>query len=1046
MQRLRFAVARTRAHLPLVAVLCAMAALITIALAGTVTYLSTSSASAVQSVLAESEGSEATSTVQTRVAEDGQAQDDTVRSVVAEQLPGAAITGTVHTPPLAVADADADVVLLADAGLAEVATLTDGDWPTGSGQGALHAEAAEALEVGVGDELTIGSAEQVVQITGLWQPDEPQDPHWGGELIVEHGTNPLLPATYGPLLVPAEDITALDLDPFTRWVIAPPTPLEPDQVNTWISGLTALPGALDDADVAVRGLTITGTLPATLAHMSSGLASVSAAATVPLVIVALVSLVATWQIARLLATVRERENRLLRSRGGSYRQLIGTGAVEGAVVMGLGALVGVAVVLLGFASRPGVQPLLVALLAVAVAVVTAAILTAVNARAIVRALEPTSESGRSGQLMASGALVLLALAAAFTLWRFARNASPLVPGTSAVDPLAVSGPGLALLACALLAVTVAGPVLRVLAGRAGRRPGYAAVAALRQASRRIQLMAVPVILIVLASGVATLAATYAGTWNSLRTMSAEVSNGADVRVQLGTAVAAGHPRDVAAYAALQGADAVAPVVQESALSGDSTGTLTAVDVGELAVSSAPEAVLDPEQTAALLRPEQDPLAGIDVPEGTETLAMTVTASADSGTSGYTGSRRAVDVRLTLWDGAEIVTRTDSMPTLKAEGNPGVGPGAPDIEPSPDQGEPETADLSFDLPGGSAPWRVVAVDVLLDAAVIDTDYQVSIDSLSAGSADLLAQVEDPWDPTTLPLRSDQASVSGGDGPMALTATTTPMEIGFRISAGVEVARFMPPGEVPELPVLVTPDWSEQVLGTGSEVTVAGTDLLVHAVGQIPVVPGNPDTRAVLMDLPSLQEALLRQTTSARAVSGVWLATEEQGTLAAEAATLAGPRAEVTTAEAGAKDPVARPAQAVYWIAALCALLLALPAVAAVALAQASARRGEVVVLRAVGVGSALQARTRRAELLGLELAAVVAGALAGYGVAALVMTDLVRATSPQTSRAVPLDLTAHWLGGVGLLLVITATVLAVAFWYGRRVRRQVLDTTWREEIR
>src|SRR5690625_2780762 len=109
-----------------------MAALITIALAGTVTDLSTSSASAVQRVLADSEGSEATSTVQTRVAEDGPAQDDTVRSVVAEHLPEAAITGTVHTPPLAVADADADMVLLADAGLPGVATLTDGDWPTGA--------------------------------------------------------------------------------------------------------------------------------------------------------------------------------------------------------------------------------------------------------------------------------------------------------------------------------------------------------------------------------------------------------------------------------------------------------------------------------------------------------------------------------------------------------------------------------------------------------------------------------------------------------------------------------------------------------------------------------------------------------------------------------------------------------------------------------------------------------------------------------------------------------------------------------------------------
>lgn len=1038
--------ARTRAHAPLVTVLCAMAALITIALAGTVTYLATSSAAAVHTVLASSDGSARAVTVQTRVGADGDGQDATVGSVVADHLPGAAITATVHTPPLAVADADADVVLLADAGLAEAATLTEGAWPSGSGQGALHADAAQALEVGVGDELSIGSAGQVVQITGLWQPEDPQAARWGGDLLVQHGSDPLLPATYGPLLVAEDDITTLDLDPFARWVLAPPPDLEPEQVTGWIEGLAALPGALDEADVAVRGLTITGTLATTMEHMASGLASVSAAATVPLVIVALVSVVATWQIARLLATVRERENRLLRSRGGSYRQLISTGAIEAGVVMGLGSLVGALVVLLGFGGRPGVQALTVVLLAVAVAVVTTAILAAVNARAIVRALEATSESGRSGQLMASGVLVLLALAAAFTLWRFARNSSPLVPGTSAVDPLAVSGPGLALLACALLAVAVAGPVLRVLADRAARRPGYSAVAALRQAARRISMTAVPVILIVLASGVATLAATYAGTWSSLRTMSAEVSNGADVRVQLGTAVAGDSPRDVPAYAGLEDVEAAAPVVQESALAGDTTGTLTALPTDALAVSSAPEAVLDPQHAAALLAPEQDPLAGIDVPEGTETLTMTVTASADSGTTGYTGSRRAVDVRLVLWDGSEILTRTASMPTLRAEGIPGTGTGSADVRRAPDQGAPVTDELTFDLPASAQPWRVVAVDLLLDAATIETRYEVSVDALTAGSADLLDEVSTPWDPTTLPLRSDQATVIAGTGALSLTASTTPISIGFATSSGVEVARFMPPGPVPELPALVTPGWSDQVLAAGSELTVAGTDLLLTAVGQIPVVPGNPDARAALVDLPTLQAALLRQTNSARAVSDVWLATDDQAAVAAEAATLAGPRAPVSTAEAGTSDPVAQPARAVYWIAAICALLLALPAVAAVALAQASARRGEVVVLRAVGVGSAQQARTRRAELLGLELAAVVAGALAGYGVAALVMTDLVRATSPQTSRAVPLDLTAHWAAGAGLLAVITAAVLAVAFWYGRRVRRQVLDTTWREEIR
>ena len=1021
-----------------------MAALITIALAGTVTYLSTSSTAAVRSVLEESEGSASTVMVQTRISDDPAAQDTAVRSAAEDLLPGAAVTSTVRTPPLAVAGTEADVVLLDDATLAEHATLSEGEWPAAPAQGALHAEAAESLEVQVGDELTIGEDEQRIQVTGLWQPDDPQAGHWGGDLLVEHGTDPLAPATFGPLLVSEEDIGSLDLDPFVNWAIGPGTSLAPDQVDPWIDGLEELQPRLEEADFAVRGLTVTGSLRATLNHMSSGLASVSAAATVPLVIVVAVSLVATWQIARLLSTVRERENRLLRSRGGSYRQLIGTGAGEALVVMGVGGLIGALVVLIGLGTRAGSEPMQIVLLAVAVVLVTAAILTAVHARATVRALEPTTESGRTGTLLATGVLVLLTLAAAFTLWRFGRNASPLVPGTSTVDPLAVSGPALALLAAALLAVALAGPILRWLAERAARRPGYEAVAALRQAARRIALTAVPVILVVLATGVATLAGTYAGTATALRTMSAAVSNGADVRVQFGSAVAGDSGRGLADYAGLPGVDASTGVITESVLSGETAGTLTAIDTGELDVSSAPPGVLDPEQAAVEIGPAEDPLPGLDVPEGAEQVQVEVTAAADSGTQQLTGATtRAVDLRVMLWNGSEAVTAEASGPRPRAEG---VEAGRT-IERHNAQGRPVTREVTVDLPASTGqPWRIVAIDAVLDAALQNTDYEVSIGAVTADGEDLLTQAAQEWDVVELPFFMDGASVQDGEDPFALTATTVPFTLGHATGTGVENTRFMPPGDEPDVPALVTPGWSSQVLETGTDISVAGTDLRMHAAGEIPVVPGEESARGVLVDLPSLQAALLRSTVSARAVSEVWLATGDQQGVTAEAAALAGPRAEVTAAEDFADDPVSAPARAVYWIAAVCALLLALPAVVAVALTQASARRGEVVVLRAVGVGSAQQGRTRRAELLGLELAAVATGILTGLGISALIMTDLVRATSPQTSAAVPLTLTASWLAVILLLAAIVITVVAVAFWYARTVRRQVLDLTWREEIR
>ena len=105
-----------------------------------------------------------------------------------------------------------------------------------------------------------------------------------------------------------------------------------------------------------------------------------------------------------------------------------------------------------------------------------------------------------------------------------------------------------------------------------------------------------------------------------------------------------------------------------------------------------------------------------------------------------------------------------------------------------------------------------------------------------------------------------------------------------------------------------------------------------------------------------------------------------------------------------------------------------------------------MLRAVGVGATQQGRSRTRELMGLELGAVVAGVLAGWLLSLQIMVPLIRSTTPQTSRAVPLELTFAWVPGLVLIGVVVGTVAAVALWYGARVRSQARDTTWREEIR
>ncbi|UFU07794.1 FtsX-like permease family protein [Ruania halotolerans] len=1041
MQRVSWVWRRTRAHTPLVALLAAMAALVTVSIAGTLSYLSLASTSAVRTVLTEAPAEDATLVVQTRQAEDAAAQDLALRETVAGLLPGARVYERVSTPPLDVqgttALEGAAMTLSVDPEAEHAGELTAGAWPAGPGEGALHASAAQALEVEVGDELTIGADALVVQITGLWRPTDPTAPRWAGDPLVAEGIDPLLPSSVGPLLVTA--LEGLDLDPFIRWTIAPPADLRPADLLAWQAGLSALPGALDTAEVPVRGLITEGTLAETMARTAAGVASVRAAAAVPLVIVAAVSLVATWQIAHLLALLRARETRILLSRGAARRQLRRAALGESLTVAGVGALLGAALTLALTTGRPGAAPVLIAAVALGVAVAETAVLTSVQLRAIPSATTDDGaaiSSGRRRPVLAGSAVVILAAAAVFSTWRFSRNASPLVPGTSRVDPLAVSAPALVLLAAALLMMAVAAPLTRWLARQAGRRTGYSPVTPARQVSRQLPVLAVPVVLVMLASAVSTLAVAYAGTAESLRTLSAGVANGAHVRVQLNPG-GTGGPAGVPEYAALEGVTRGTGVVTAALRQDETPGLVTALPASDAAVISAPEALVDPTAVTTMLAPDPDVLTGprieAEAIEAEVSLAAQWESELISGPDYALPSTRTLTMAFTLWNGFEAVVVTS---------DPVIGPSSPGSDPT-------TATVRVPLPEGS--WQLVALDVTLDTMFEETQYTVVVSELRAGGTDLSGAIAE-WDPHTAPLRSEGSELDAGATPLEFSARIGLLHSGNFVSPGTETIRSMPPpsGAEEGVPALVTPAWSDAVLPTGADVTIAGTELRMRSAGEIAVIPGSQAQRGVLLDLASLQAALLRHGGSPAEITQVWLAIEADADAAAvadSATVLAGPHATVTQAStSGAPDPIAAPARIVFLLAAAGALILAIPAVVAVALAQATARRGEVVVLRAVGVGSAQQAASRRAELLWLQLGAVIAGVAAGLGTAALMMPDLVRATTPQASSAVPLDLRVDVTTAAALVVVLVAVVVGVAHWYGRRVRAQVLDTTWREEVR
>src|SRR5690606_24513035 len=171
--------------------------------------------------------------------------------------------------------------------------------------------------------------------------------------------------------------------------------------------------------------------------------------------------------------------------------------------------------------------------------------------------------------------------------------------------------------------------------------------------------------------------------------------------------------------------------------------------------------------------------------------------------------------------------------------------------------------------------------------------------------------------------------------------------------------------------------------------------VVATGSAGTVPGALDPYAALVDRGALAAVLVRTVSEPVLTDEVWLAAGPPGApppapavarLAAAAGAAAeqagtGPRdrPEITIPQA-ASATTAVPVRVSFWLAAAGAAVLALAGVLAVAVAMLRERRGEVVVLRAVGLGPAAQGRARASEMVAVGLTALAVGAVAGWGVA------------------------------------------------------------------
>ncbi|MEL7975848.1 FtsX-like permease family protein [Isoptericola sp. F-RaC21] len=912
----------------------------------------------------------------------------------------------------------------------------------------------------VQDGLTRGGAPGVVQVTTRLAPPEDAAAQ---DAALRRDVDALFAGTTYDL--DREEVPDADSDdPFVRWT------LTPDVAATDVADLSVLADGSDalleavlaDDAVAVRGATVTGDLGERAEAADAAAGAAAAVALVPMLVLALAGVVAVAQVARLLAATRAGEVRLLVSRGTSPAQLTAAGAAEAGLVVGAGALAGAAaaggvLVAQGAAGRVLADALVPS--AVATALGALLVLVAVGgaqARAVAAA-RVADTSGRARRAATWGTVVLVLAAAGVTTWLLRRYGSPLVPTPDGgqTDPSAAAAPALVLAAAAAGAVALLGPVSRAWAAVAARGPGTRVLAA-RQVARRLAVAAVPVVLVVVAAGSVVLASAYAGTGQHLRAAAAGVAAGSDVRVVVDGA----SPGPVAAYEELPGAAAAAPVrVVEGDVDGE-TVTTTGIPTERIAsVALVPGGQGEAEEIAGALR-GPGPYAGSPrLPVGTSGLVLDVSGGlADAGTEEGAGADLAT-VPLTVWladaDGQLAAVATTPV-APDGDTAHGVVELRGDVPPAPPaaEGAPGAWTVAgFEAQPPGADGGAMTLRLSVDEAVATADGGAT-SAVDLGSVGWSPAGGDPAASPSIP----SPGTPSPDTPSPDAPGAGPTLVATVDQARPPAIRVVPAARRDDVPAVLSRDLAGRLDVTTGGVTELPLDtgrLPVRVVGVVDVVPGSLYPAAAMVGLGELQAASLRtgrpvpaaEETWVRAVPGADRGDVDRLAAAAQGlAARAGAESQVATSTGAQGADAAAPVRRAFAVAALAAVLLALVGVGAVSLASVRERRGEVAVLRAVGVPPRAQGASRAVELVVVTAAALVVGVLAGWALAAATVPGLAAATL--TGFAVvptPTTELAPWSALVpGLLLV--AGLAAVALAVRAVVAAQARDGGYREEVR
>jgi predicted lysophospholipase L1 biosynthesis ABC-type transport system permease subunit len=173
--------------------------------------------------------------------------------------------------------------------------------------------------------------------------------------------------------------------------------------------------------------------------------------------------------------------------------------------------------------------------------------------------------------------------------------------------------------------------------------------------------------------------------------------------------------------------------------------------------------------------------------------------------------------------------------------------------------------------------------------------------------------------------------------------------------------------------------------------------------------------------------------------LWIGSRDVDAAMAAATQVVGPGVRIDRADDPASRTILGSASVALWATAAACLALAVIAVAAAMREQQRSRRGDIAVLRALGLGSRQQGRLRRAEYFGWIGYGIAAGLLTGLATVLLTVSPFARAAVPAAHPGLGTDVAVDLVGlltGFTLLAVAVTIVVAIAV---RAVRRDATRT-------